>query len=87
MTTREKLIDIIQSLDESELSEVDRLIRRFSEEKKPSAGDQGALSKLKEIKIQAPADFASRIDSYLHGGAGLELESGFYRYIVCDRPD
>jgi hypothetical protein len=74
VTTREKLIDIIQSLNESELREVDRLIRRFGDAKSPASGDQGALSKLKEIKIQAPADFASRIDSYLEGGADIEHE-------------
>ena len=74
MTTREKLIDIIQSLNESELHEVDRLIRRFGDAKSPAAGDQGALSKLKEIKIQAAADFASRIDLYLAGGADIEHE-------------
>lgn len=66
MTARELIYAEIDKLGEENLDELYEVVKRFAqiklEQRKP-----GALSKLKRIKIQAPADFATNIDLYLSG--------------------
>lgn len=62
MTAKDKIHAEIDSLNEEYLDELYLLIKNFAQAKeqlkKPSL-----MSKLKQIKIDAPEDFASNIDS------------------------
>jgi hypothetical protein len=64
MTTKDNIKAEIDSLNEEYLDELYLLIKDFAQSKqhlkKPSF-----MSKLKQIKINAPEDFASNFDSYL----------------------
>ena len=64
MTAKDKIKAEIDSLNEEYLDELYLLIKDFAQSKqqlkKPSF-----MSKLKQIKIDAPEDFASNIDLYL----------------------
>ncbi|MHC5766842.1 MAG: hypothetical protein ACYTXI_14715 [Nostoc sp.] len=69
MTAKDKIHAEIDSLNEEYLDELYLLIQDFAQSKqhlkKPSF-----MSKLKQIKINAPEDFASNLDSYLAGDEG-----------------
>lgn len=71
MTTRELLHAHIDRLDEQSLTAVYQLVRQY-----PSSRDEsrsgGLLSKLKEIQIDAPADFSINLDHYLYGDGSAE---------------
>jgi hypothetical protein len=64
MTAKDNIKAEIDSLNEEYLDELYLLIKDFAQSKqhlkKPSF-----MSKLKQIKINAPEDFASNFDSYL----------------------
>lgn len=63
MTLKDSIEAEIDELEEDNLDELYELVKRFAEtkaQKKP-----GILSKLKQIKIQAPEDFAANVDLYL----------------------
>jgi hypothetical protein len=66
MTAKDKIQAEIARLNEEYLDELYILIKDFAQSKqqlkKPSL-----MSKLKQIKINAPEDFASNLDSYLAG--------------------
>jgi hypothetical protein len=64
MNTKELILDELDKLEEDSLQELYGLIKNFANNK-TSDKKQGALAKLKKIKIQAPVDFASNIDLYL----------------------
>lgn len=62
----ESAINQVKSLPECEQERIALLIiKEVSQEQLPRK--KGVLSKLKEIKIQAPEDFAQNIDIYLNG--------------------
>lgn len=69
MTAKDKIQAEIARLNEEYLDELYILIKDFAQAKqqlkKPSL-----MSKLKQIKINAPEDFASNLDSYLAGDKG-----------------
>jgi hypothetical protein len=69
MTAKDNIKAEIDSLNEEYLDELYLLIKDFAQSKqhlkKPSF-----MSKLKQIKINAPEDFASNFDSYLAGDEG-----------------
>lgn len=69
MTAKDNIKAEIDSLNEEYLDELYLLIKDFAQSKqnlkKPSF-----MSKLKQIKIDAPEDFASNLDSYLAGNEG-----------------
>ena len=64
MTAKDKIHAEIDSLNEEYLDELYLLIKDFTQSKqhlkKPTF-----MSKMKQIKINAPEDFASNLDSYL----------------------
>lgn len=74
MTARELIYAEIDKLGEENLDELYEVVKRFAqiklEQRKP-----GVLSKLKRIKIQAPADFATNIDLYLSGEKQVARDS------------
>ena len=65
MNTKELILDELNKLEEDSLQELYGLIKNFANNK-TSEKKQGALAKLKKIKIQAPVDFAANIDFYLN---------------------
>ena len=71
MNTKEKIQAEIDNLDEKHLDELYIVIINFTQSKqnwkKPSF-----MSKLKQIKIDAPEDFAVNIDLYVSGKKGVE---------------
>jgi hypothetical protein len=69
MNAKDNIKAEIDSLNEEYLDELYLLVKDFAQSKqhlkKPSF-----MSKLKQIKIDAPEDFASNLDSYLAGDEG-----------------
>jgi hypothetical protein len=63
MTTKERIHAEIERVDEERLDELYDLIRSFVAAK--AQAEPGIMSKLKGIKIDAPADFATNLDLYL----------------------
>lgn len=66
MTTRELIQAEIGKIPEDRLEEVYGFIRSFTAKQSPSGGP-GFIEKLREIRIEAPADFAANLDLYLSG--------------------
>jgi len=80
MTVKELIQAEIDNIPEEKLDEVYQLIKEFIDKNKSEK--KGILSKLKEIKIQAPEDFSVNFDSYhdldyLAGTWGEEDEAEF----------
>ncbi len=68
MNIREEIVAKIQNLPENVLPEVFDFVEKFEEkEEKPSL-----MSRLREIKIQGPPDFAENIDLYMNGEKDIE---------------
>jgi hypothetical protein len=68
MTTIELIRAEIENVPENELDELYEVVKRFAEAKGVRSPRQaGALSKLRRIQIDAPADFAANLDLYLSG--------------------
>jgi hypothetical protein len=68
MTTKQLLEAELDKLSEDELGELLRIARSLSETKgDPRKGETGLLSKLREVSIEAPEDFAANLDLYVSG--------------------
>ena len=63
MTIKQLIQTEIDQIPEEELDELYQLIKDFTAQKYSSK--KGILSKLKQIKIQAPRDFSVNFDNYL----------------------
>lgn len=66
MTTRERIDQELRTLDEKELNEIYGLVKGWIDSKKRTASP-GLIAKLKRVKINAPADFATNLDQYVSG--------------------
>jgi DNA polymerase/3'-5' exonuclease PolX len=66
MTLKDLIYAEIEKLEEQNLTELYAVIQDFAQIKSPQT-KIGALQKLKQIKIQAPEDFAANLDLYLNG--------------------
>ncbi len=62
----DQAINQVKNLPDSEQERIALLIIKEVSEENPQK-KTGILSKLKQIKIQAPEDFAQNIDLYLNG--------------------
>ncbi|KAB8317151.1 hypothetical protein SD81_017575 [Tolypothrix campylonemoides VB511288] len=71
MSTKEKIQAEIDNLDEKYLDELYLLIKNFTQSKQ-SLQKPSFMSKLKQIKIDAPEDFAANLDLYVSGKKGVE---------------
>ncbi|BAY46037.1 hypothetical protein SAMD00079811_36440 [Scytonema sp. HK-05] len=71
MSTKEKIQAEIDNLDEKHLDELYLLIKNFTQSKQ-SSQKLSFMSKLKQIKIDAPEDFAANLDLYVSGEKGVE---------------
>ena len=66
MSTKELIEAEIQYMDESQLNELYRIVKQIAETK-PKVSSPSLMSKLKQVKIQAPEDFATNLDLYASG--------------------
>ena len=66
MTTRELIEAEIGKIPEERLGELYAVIRSFVASKRGSPGP-GIMAKLREVRIEAPPDFAANLDLYLSG--------------------
>ncbi len=65
MTTKERIEAEIQNMDENQLNELYQVIKQISQAKADAPAS--LMSKLKQVKIQAPEDFAMNLDLYASG--------------------
>lgn len=70
MTLKDLIYAEIDKLEEQNLTELYVVIQNFAQIKSPKS-KTGVLQKLKQIKIQAPEDFAANLDLYLSGDKQL----------------
>ncbi len=64
MSTKELIQSALETMDESQLSELYPIVKGFAEAKQ--AAPQSLMSKLRSIKlIDAPEDFATNLDLYM----------------------
>ena len=66
MTIKELIYAEIDNIGEENLDELYEVVKRFVQAK-ATYQKKSTLSKLKQIKIQAPQDFAANLDLYLSG--------------------
>ena len=66
MTTRELIQAEIGKIPEDRLGELYALIRSFVASQAASRPG-GIMAKLREVRIEAPPDFAANLDLYLNG--------------------
>ncbi len=64
MSTQELIVKELGALDERALNEIYQIIKRYTQSQK-RASPPGLMSKLKQVKIYAPPDFATNLDFYL----------------------
>jgi hypothetical protein len=65
MTTRELIQAEIANVPEEKLDDLYRLIKHFATAEASVSGS--IMTKLRKIRIDAPADFAANLDLYLSG--------------------
>ena len=65
MTTKELIEAEIEQLAEDQLDELYQVIRALMRSKKPTTST--LMSNLQQVKIDAPADFATNFDLYASG--------------------
>ncbi len=73
MTTKELIKAEIDNLNEEDLDELYNFVQTLAQSK-TRTGKQGLLTKLQEIRIDAPADFAANLDLYLSGEKSVEYD-------------
>lgn len=71
MTTREMIQTEIEAVPDENLDDLYRVIKQFTKTR-TQTHKPGLLAKLKQIKIDAPEDFAANLDLYLSGEKKIE---------------
>jgi hypothetical protein len=71
MTTKELIEAEIDKLSEGDLEQLYQLIKEFTQDR-PRNGKQTFMSKLLEVRIDAPEDFAANLDAYVNGEKKLD---------------
>ena len=66
MTTKELIQSEIERVREQDLDELYKLVRAFTQSKQQDQ-NQSLLSRLRNIKIDAPEDFSTNFDLYISG--------------------
>ena len=69
MTTKERVVAQLSHLDEDKMNRLLKIVEHMAQkESQPySPRKPGLLSQLKQIKIEAPEDFAANLDAYMSG--------------------
>ncbi len=78
MTTKEAIHAEIENIREEDLHELSQVIRRFAEARASLPREPGGLSKLKQVNIRAPEDFAINLDLYLSGDKQLAVDQDLH---------
>ncbi len=71
MITKELIKAEIDNLSEEDLDELYNFVQTLARSK-TRTGKRGLLTKLQEIQIDAPEDFAANLDLYLSGEKSVE---------------
>jgi len=71
MITKELIHSEIDGISNEHLDELYDVVRDFAESRK-NGKKQSFMSKLKNIKIDAPEDFAANLDLYMSGEKRVE---------------
>jgi len=66
MTTKELIYSEIDQIEEVYLNDLYQIITLFVQSKEPQK-KPGLMTKLRQIQIDAPEDFAANLDLYLSG--------------------
>ena len=66
MTTKERIHSEIEKLDDEYLDEMYTIIRQLTQ-KEFHQKQPGLMSKLRQIQIDGPEDFATNLDLYVSG--------------------
>lgn len=66
MSTKELIEAEMQYMDENQINELYQIVKRIAETK-TKISSPSLMSKLKQVKIQAPEDFATDLDLYANG--------------------
>jgi hypothetical protein len=77
MTSRELINVELDRLDERDLEDLYPVIQRAVQEKL-STRKPGIMSRLRQIKIEAPEDFSVNLDLYLNGEKQLPERSDLH---------
>jgi hypothetical protein len=72
MTLKELIYAEINKIEEDNLDELYKFVKQFANTKSTNKPKTGILNKLRQIKIQAPVDFAANIDQYMSGEKNLD---------------
>ncbi len=81
MTTKEHIQAELKHLSEDDMAELLRVIQSRSQ---AGAGRKpGLMSKLRQVQIDAPEDFAANLDQYASGEKRLGGQSDVYSYAGC----
>jgi hypothetical protein len=67
MTTKEKILQELDNLNEEELEAFHELVRQFLQTRQEKPAQPSLLERLSRIQIDGPEDFAQNIDLYLSG--------------------
>jgi hypothetical protein len=71
MATKEEIKSEIEKVPEERLAELYQVVKSFTRSK-PRPSEPSLMSKLRRIRISAPADFSENIDLYLTGEKTVE---------------
>ena len=66
MSTKERIQAVIDTVPENRLDDLYAVVCDFVEHSDGKNG-QGIMERLKNVKIEAPADFAANLDQYVTG--------------------
>lgn len=71
MSTKERLLQEIEQLDEAELEALFAWVQQFLEQKSEGS-PVGFLERLSEIRISGPEDLSENFDLYLRGEKSID---------------
>lgn len=71
MTTKERLLQEIEQLDDAELEALFTLVRQFLAQL-PADEEGNLLERLSSIQIDGPIDFSENLDQYLTGEKAID---------------
>ncbi|BAS56813.1 conserved hypothetical protein [Leptolyngbya boryana IAM M-101] len=77
MTLRELIDAEFDQLSEQELDELYRIVEQFVIQRKQS-NKGGIMSRLRQIKVEAPEDFSASLDAYMNGEKQLSEQSDIH---------
>jgi len=65
MNIRQLIDEEISKLEEEQLAEIYEIVKDFS--RSQSKTNNSLFTKLKQVKLEGPVDFAANVDLYLNG--------------------